>query len=77
MMMSLAMMAMMGGGVFVLFLPLLLIGAVLFSLGRRPQTRQSGSTQASQSPVEILRERYANGEIGREEYDQIRQDLDA
>jgi uncharacterized membrane protein len=69
------MMMMMG---FWLIVPLLLIGAVVaFVLGLRPQTNQTGSAQTGQSPEEILKARYARDEISREEYEQMRRDLES
>ena len=69
------MMMMMG---FWLIVPLLLIGAVVaFVLGLRPQTNQTGSAPANQTPVEILKARYARDEISREEYEQRRRDLES
>jgi putative membrane protein len=64
---------MMGFG---LIVPLLLIGVVAYALGWRPQFNQTKPAQTSQSPAEILKARYARGEISREEYDQIRRDLE-
>ena len=63
---------MMGFG---LIIPLLLIGAVAYALGWRPQLNQTQPPQASQTPLEILKARYAGGEIDREEYEQMRRDL--
>ena len=51
-------------------------GAVAYALGWRPQFNQAGPPQTSQTPHEILQARYARGEITREEYDQMCQDLD-
>jgi len=64
---------MMGFG---LIVPLLLIGAVAYALGLRPQFDQSRPAQTSQTPVEVLNARYAGGEISREEYEQTRRDLE-
>ncbi len=61
---------------FELLVPLLLIGAVAYALGWRPQFNQTGPAQTNQTPVEILNARYARGEISREEYDQMRRDLE-
>lgn len=58
-----------------LIVPLLLIGVVAYLLGLRPQSDHTRPAQTSQSPFEILKARYARGEITREEYDQLRQDL--
>jgi putative membrane protein len=52
-------------------------GAVAYALGWRPQFDQTKPSQTSQTPAEILKSRYARGEITREEYDQMRQDLDS
>jgi len=67
------MMGMMGLG---LIVPLLLIGVVAYALGWRPQSNQTGPAQSNQTPVEILKARYAHGEISREEYDQMHRDLE-
>ena len=67
------MMTMMGFG---LIIPLLVIGGIAYALGWRPQSNQAGPTQTSQTPLELLKARYARGEISREEYDQMRRDLE-
>ncbi|HEY3473542.1 MAG TPA: SHOCT domain-containing protein [Anaerolineales bacterium] len=67
------MMAMMAFGWIV---PLLLIGLVAYALGWRPQFDQTGPAQTGETPLEILKARYARGEISREEYMQLRQDLE-
>lgn len=65
---------MMGFG---LIVPLILIGVVVYALGWRPQFNQTGSPPSSQTPEEILKARYARDEISREEYEQIRRDLES
>ncbi len=67
-------MMMMGFG---LIVPLLLIGLLVFALGLRPQLNQTGLAQSSQTAGEILKARYAAGEITLEEYEQMRRDLAA
>jgi len=64
---------MMGFG---LIVPLLLIGVVAYALGLLPQFNQTSTARTSQTPVEILKARYSRGEISREEYEQIRRDLE-
>ena len=58
-----------------LIVPLLLIGLVAYLLGSRPQSNQTGPAPTGQTPPEILKARYARGEISREEYEQMRRDL--
>ena len=56
-----------------------LVGAIAYALGWRPQFNQAGQAgpaQTGQTPLEILKARYARGEISREEYDQMRRDLE-
>jgi putative membrane protein len=67
------MMTMMGFG---LIAPLLLISVAAYALGWRPPLNQSGPAPTSQPPVEVLKARYARGEITREEYEQVRRDLE-
>lgn len=56
---------------------LILIVAVLaYVLGWRPQFNQTRPAQTSQTPSELLKERYARGEISREEFEQMRRDLE-
>jgi putative membrane protein len=52
-----------------------IIGAVAYALGWRPQFNQNKPEQTGPTPSEILKARYAKGEISREEYDRMRQDL--
>ncbi|HZD58215.1 MAG TPA: hypothetical protein VE136_15905 [Anaerolineales bacterium] len=54
---------MMGFG---LILLLSLIGLLVYALGVRPQFNQAGPAQTSQDPAEILKARYATGEIRRD-----------
>ena len=59
-----------------LILTLVVIGVISYALGWRPQFNQSGSAETNQTPLEILKARYARGEISREEYEQMRRDLE-
>lgn len=67
------MMLMMGLGMIV---PLLLIGAVVYAIGFRPQFNPTRPAESSQTPLETLKARYARGEISGEEYEQTRRDLE-
>lgn len=71
---------MMGGGWFVWFLLLILIGLIVWMFLRSASVRgtPSGSSPPKQeTPLEILQKRYAQGEISRQEYEQMRGDLEA
>ena len=64
---------MMGFG---LILTLGIVAAIAYAFGWRPQFNQTGRAQNSEAPLEILKARYARGEISREEYEQMRRDLE-
>ena len=71
------------------FIPLFGIGALLFrtlilatalilfvSLLRRRHLAAAGSAAGATRPIDIARERYARGEITKEQFDQMRRDLE-
>ncbi len=62
-------------GLDLLFL-VVIVGAIAYALGWRPQSNQIWPAQPSQTPLEILKARYVRGEITREEYEQVRRDLE-
>jgi putative membrane protein len=52
--------------------PLVLVGVLVWLLARGPR----GSTsENSRTALEILKERYARGEIGKDEFEQKKRDL--
>jgi uncharacterized membrane protein len=55
---------------------LLIAGVIAYVLGWRPQFNQAGPAHTSQTPLEILKARYARAEINREEYEQVRRELE-
>ena len=66
---------MMGFG---LLVPILLIAILAYALGWRPQfSPQIGDSTGGnrEEPLEILGRRYARGEISRDEFERMRQDL--
>lgn len=62
-----------GGGFMWLFW-IILIVAVLWAI-RVASGKQGASTEKPKTAMEILNERYAKGEIDREEFEQKRKDL--
>ena len=58
---------------------LLIIAVVAYLMGWRPENLNLGGPRkrpAGQAPVDILKERYARGEITREEFERMRADLE-
>ncbi len=59
-------------------IPLILIGLVVaFAVGWRPGNVQQPPRPQEPSALDILKARYARGEISREQYQDMRQDLGA
>ncbi len=55
---------------------ILIVGVIAYALGWRPQFNPTKPGQTSRTPLELLNERYARGEISREVYEQMRRDLE-
>lgn len=65
-----------GGFMMIVFWALFIVGAVmLFRWASGADGERRGEVSSSLSPEEILKQRYASGEIGRDEYDEIRKSL--
>ena len=63
------------GGIFmILFWALIVLGVVALA---KWLFTTSGSAGSSKSPLDVLKERYARGEINREQYEQMRRDLES
>jgi len=64
---------------FGLLVPLLILAALAYALGWIPNQqfgrRESSTTQAEKTPLDIVQERYARGEITKDEYEEMRRDL--
>lgn len=61
--------------VMIIFWVLVIAGAIALVRWFGMRDRDSGNT-GRRSPLELLQERYARGEIEREEYEQKRRDLE-
>ena len=66
-----------GGLVMVLFWGLLILGAMWLARSLFPNSQHTPAspTRLEASAEDILKQRYARGEISKEQYDQMRRDL--
>lgn len=62
---------------FGLIFTLIAVAAIAYALGWRPQAQNNRPVQTnnSKSPLDIVKERYARGEISKEEYERMRHEL--
>lgn len=59
----------------VLFWVLVIVGIVLLVRWLGTGTSQQPSAPARESPLDVLKKRYARGEIGKEEFEEKKKDL--
>ena len=62
-----------------LFLIIAVIAIIAYNSGWRPQGQNNlfATANNNQSPLDIAKERFARGEIGQEEYEVLRRNLEA
>jgi putative membrane protein len=63
------------GGMFMWILFVIVIGVVAYFIIQGARARTSGTTP-QETPLDILKKRYAKGEIAKEEYEKMKKDLD-
>ena len=64
------------GGIMMLVVGVLVVGGIVWLVGSGRHAA-TGSGIGNTRPLDILKERYAKGEITREEYQRMRQELEA
>ena len=62
------------GGMFMGILFLILLGVAIYFIVQNVRSK-NGVGQAKGSPIDILKERYAKGEITKEDFDRMKNDL--
>ena len=63
------------GGMFMWIIFLLVIGLLIYFIVQSQKTKGQRPTQ-NENPLDILKRRYANGEIQKEEYERMKKDLE-
>ncbi len=64
-----------GGGSMWLIV-LVLVGAVIYFMLKSPKSKDSNNSLI-ETPLDVLKKRYANGEINKEEFDRMKNDLES
>lgn len=65
------------GGMFMWLILIILAGVVIYFIFNQGKRTGNPPDPTRESPVEILKRRYANGEISKEEFDRIKKDLES
>ncbi len=55
---------------------IIFIGLVVWGVFWLLKARGTGETRKTETPLEVLKKRYASGEITKEEFDQMKKDLE-
>jgi putative membrane protein len=66
-----------GGGIMWLFIVVLVGGAIYYLLQMSKSKSFDGSSSKVESPLDILKKRYAKGEINKEEFEHKKKDLES
>jgi len=69
------MMSLWGEGVAMWIILLVALGAMIYLVTRNIHTGQTDDVSRHETPLEILKQRYARGEITKDEFEQMRQSL--
>ena len=64
------------GIVMLMFWGLVIYAVFMIVRGTRRNNKNTPTEQPRETPLEILKKRYASGEINQEEYEQIKKDLE-
>ena len=62
------------GGMFMWIIFIIVIGLLIYFIVKAQKTKGQTSTQ-NETPLDILKRRYAKGEIAKEEYERMKRDL--
>jgi putative membrane protein len=62
------------GGMFMWIIFLIVVGLLIYFIVQAQKTKGQTST-LNESPLDILKKRYAKGEIAKEEYERMKKDL--
>ena len=65
------------GGLFVWLILLILIAVIIYMFASRHNKWGSPIESAKESPTEILKRRYAKGEITKEEFDRLKREIES
>ena len=63
------------GGMFMWILFVIIIGIVAYFVIQNSKTKSAGGTK-QETPLDILKKRYAKGEITKEEYERMKNDVE-
>lgn len=64
------------GGMFMWLIWILVAGVIIYFIFNRSKFSSKNDNSATESPMDILKKRYARGEISKQQYDELKKDLE-
>jgi putative membrane protein len=64
------------GGIFVWLILILIAGAIIYFIVNGSKGTKNSADSTRETPIEILKRRYAGGEISKEEFDRLKRDIE-
>ncbi len=65
------------GGIFMWIILIVIAVAIVYFVVNRSKTTGNSETSTGESPTEILKKRYAKGEITKEEFDRLKREIES
>lgn len=65
------------GGIFMLIILIVIAVVIIFIVTNRSKTTGNSKNTTGESPTEILKKRYAKGEITKEEFDRLKKEIES
>ena len=65
------------GGVFMWLIFIIIVGIVIYFVFERSKGTGNLNGQFRETPIDILKKRYARGEISKEEFDRLKKDIES
>jgi putative membrane protein len=65
------------GGMFMWLILIVIAGVIIYFVINRGKTNANSINATSESPTDILKKRYAKGEITKEEFDKLKREIES
>ncbi|MFO7598145.1 MAG: SHOCT domain-containing protein [Desulfocurvibacter africanus] len=65
------------GGIFMWLILIIVLAVVIYFVINRSKTTGNSIHSTGESPTEILKKRYAKGEISKEEFDKLKKEIES
>lgn len=64
------------GGIFMWLILIVLVAVIIYFVIERSRGNENGADQSRETPMDILKKRYAKGEITKEEFERMKSEIE-